>query len=518
MTQRHRLFLLAALILLLISACIAALAEEPLPEAIRAYFEGADVTGTAHWSDTGSKDTWFVLVRAKNGTNTLHCFTPKDGVWTRRFFTDAAIPQGKNTVTLYTAASVTDWPTDKHIDGPLLIISQLDEGDEYTELFTAYKRSDAGQWNLIRIWSYIGYGNMEIGSGSITYYRGLEDTRVAGTVRGTFQRDLRYVRLETFPKTLAEARQKLTSAPALPAGSGLAAQDIQFTGGQQYAVYSAPDKNALRGGNGKAKVSTNGWIQVFGRENDWILIQYSIDSGHYRFGYIDAAALPKKAEVPDLAFGGIRAVTLGTAEVTDDPLFSQSLLTTLAEGEEVTWLSTLGDWAYIEGAGFRGFVPVTALDVPAAGESFTVYTDGAGTWYDLFEIRRLHYDAGHRVYAVTGVYERAATVDGIDTSETAEEGALFTYPLAADFRAMMAAPDSRDPMEPYVPADDLYSWYIGAYLDGQAPENGELTFLYDLPEDQRENAETDFWFVTVRVRLNENNEIEYMEYFYVPWG
>jgi len=28
----------------------------------------------------------------------------------------------------------------------------------------------------------------------------------------------------------------------------------------------------------------------------------------------------------------------------------------------------------------------------------------------------------------------------------------------------------------------------------------------------------DFWFVETRIRLNEKNEIEYMEYVYVPWA
>ena len=45
-----------------------------------------------------------------------------------------------------------------------------------------------------------------------------------------------------------------------------------------------------------------------------------------------------------------------------------------------------------------------------------------------------------------------------------------------------------------------------------------MTFQYDLPEDRQSDAQVDFWFVTTQIRLNRNNEIEYMEYVYVPWG
>ena len=135
------------------------------------------------------------------------------------------------------------------------------------------------------------------------------------------------------------------AAERLPEGSELTATEIRFAGGKKYAVYSAPDRESMRGGNGKAAVSTNGRIQVFGKEDGWILIQYSIDSGHYRFGYIDAASLPKKAEVADLDFTGIEAAIDHPVSVTDDPLHSQSVLTSLTGGEAVTWLATMGDWA-----------------------------------------------------------------------------------------------------------------------------------------------------------------------------
>ena len=58
------------------------------------------------------------------------------------------------------------------------------------------------------------------------------------------------------------------SRPEIPQGT-LNAEVMPFTPGQTYAVYSAPDSRSIRGAKGRARVSTNGWIQVFGAEGDW---------------------------------------------------------------------------------------------------------------------------------------------------------------------------------------------------------------------------------------------------------
>ena len=47
---------------------------------------------------------------------------------------------------------------------------------------------------------------------------------------------------------------------------------------------------------------------------------------------------------------------------------------------------------------------------------------------------------------------------------------------------------------------------------------GNLVFQCDLSEEEQLDTEVDFWFVTTKIRLNDQGEIEYMEYVYVPWG
>ena len=121
------------------------------------------------------------------------------------------------------------------------------------------------------------------------------------------------------------------------------------------------------------------------------------------------------------------------------------------------------------------------------------------------------------MYAVSGVYERVAEDEDCYYGKTAENE-VFTYDFAPDIQVMMINTDTWDLLDPLVPTADLYTWYIDAYMGGEAPESGELVFQYDLPEEERETTQADFWFITTRIRLNEQNQIEYLEYYYVPWA
>ena len=156
---------------------------------------------------------------------------------------------------------------------------------------------------------------------------------------------------------VAKAASAIT-APTIPEGD-LQATEMKLAKGSKYAVYSGPGKDYLRGAAGKAVVSTNDWIQVFGKEDGWILIQYAISDSHMRFGWIFDKELSQSGNVKDLQFSPQAVTLLGAAEVTDDPLFSQAVLTTLPEGAKVYHLADMGSWAYIEsnsGDPVRGFV------------------------------------------------------------------------------------------------------------------------------------------------------------------
>lgn len=70
----------------------------------------------------------------------------------------------------------------------------------------------------------------------------------------------------------------------------------------KWPVYSGPGTYYYRESNGKAAVSTNDWIQVFGREGEWALIQYRVSGNHFRFGYVPAEAVDNFLDIPELKF------------------------------------------------------------------------------------------------------------------------------------------------------------------------------------------------------------------------
>ena len=164
--------------------------------------------------------------------------------------------------------------------------------------------------------------------------------------------------------TAKEKTIDTSSVPAIPEGT-LSAKVLPFTGNQTYPVFSAPDKNSIRGAKNRARVSTNGWIQVFGYEGDWILVQYDITKKHNRIGYIYKNALPREVEVQELNLKKADAVVNYDVEVTDDPLVRQAALAKLTENSRVICLGTMGTWTYVEdeenGKRFRGFVPTDCL-------------------------------------------------------------------------------------------------------------------------------------------------------------
>lgn len=182
--------------------------------------------------------------------------------------------------------------------------------------------------------------------------------------------------------------RELSNPPKIPVGT-LSATKVQFSSGKKYKVFQGPGEEYGQAGNGKAVVSTNDWIQVFGEENGWIFILYDISSDRMRTGWITSDALPRKATVAKLAFTPVTAVLDYEANLTDDPLNSQTPIATLAQGTQLIWLAGMGEWAYVESVKYppmRGFVKIESLNAEtvarkgaaqAQGESLTAVYDYA---------------------------------------------------------------------------------------------------------------------------------------------
>lgn len=298
---------------------------------------------------------WRMLVcKNPKGVNALFGYKEnQDGSYTLKIQTALAVPQGEH-IDLY-EADAASYGTDQ----PVITLLLTDKVGNMLRT-VSYCLAENSRWLLCEYVDATANTEILVGDGSLTYGH-------SGMAYGTVQRDLRYVDLSALPKTLEDARSKLTAPPELPRESRLTPIPIPFSGGESYPVYSAPDRTSLRGANGKAQVSTNDWIQVFGQENGFILIQYAIDKDHMRFGYINAESLPKNhATLPLLDFSAQAATLLCDTDVTDDPLASRRVLVSLPAGAQVRYLCDFEDWAYIEsssGDWLRGFVPKDLLNM-----------------------------------------------------------------------------------------------------------------------------------------------------------
>lgn len=132
------------------------------------------------------------------------------------------------------------------------------------------------------------------------------------------------------------------------------------------AVYTAPDTSSLRMANGKAQVSTQVAVYLYGRIGGWTLLHYAVtegsDSGEWRMGYV-------KSKLTDqtLTLASLDAAIAYPCTLSDDPVSFKRGIGTLLAGERVTALARKGDYAYIEavasGRIARGFVPIKALKI-----------------------------------------------------------------------------------------------------------------------------------------------------------
>lgn len=331
----------------------------------------SDYTITAFTTVEGTETGDYAFaIAVSERQNILYGFEHKDGSWQYWLVNAMTLPQQEGTFTL-TGRQDYAFSVAPALSGrvqrkePVLQLNWLSE-DRTTQYIAFYSTTgSSGQWRLRQMMQHstrsdVPVFSIEVDQYALTYHTG----NASETVRGTVQNNLRYHSLSSFPLTIAQARHKLSLAPELPDDSTLQAQTLSFPGGQKHPVYSGPGTQYLRAANGKAMVSTNDWIQVFGRESDYLFIQYAVASDRMRFGYMNAASLPKGVQVPSCSFSYSPTVMAADASLTDDPLFSASPLMQLQEGQAVLLLATFKDYAYIEvntAPPVRGFVKENKL-------------------------------------------------------------------------------------------------------------------------------------------------------------
>ncbi len=203
----------AALVLALGFLCCAHAAQATsaqLPLDIKAQFGSIEITDTAYWDSPGS--TWFVLIRTPDGVNRLLCYVLENGVWTQKFQTAAAMPQGKNRVRLYITDKVEDFVNDRIIPGPVLIVMQYGTGEYESSVMLHYRfvRSDPETWTLVKASFWEEQTYLDIEADSVTFRMPDDQYHdIRKTIPLRMERDLRKIDFTEIPRTAEQAKELL---------------------------------------------------------------------------------------------------------------------------------------------------------------------------------------------------------------------------------------------------------------------------------------------------------------------
>ena len=176
-----------------------------LPLDIKAQFGGIEIAEAVCWENSGS--TWFLLVRTPDKVNRLICYVLENGLWTQKFQTTAALPQGDGKVRLAITGQVQDFAMDRTVTGPILMILQYGTGEEENAVSAhyAFLRSEEGIWELFRAFFAEEQTFVYIDADTVTFRTPVDQDRsVLRTVPAQIKRDLRETAFSEIPRTPEE--------------------------------------------------------------------------------------------------------------------------------------------------------------------------------------------------------------------------------------------------------------------------------------------------------------------------
>lgn len=140
----------------------------------------------------------------------------------------------------------------------------------------------------------------------------------------------------------------------------------------KWPVYSAPDFNAVRGGNGKAMVHTGNGVRSSGWYGAWLMICYTKNDGGIRVGWVPKSEFKhgKIRRTRSVNFAYWDVTVNRQCGLTDDPLYETEMLAYASAGEKLTYLGYYQyrsgrEYAYVQGDidGYPvcGFIPFDAI-------------------------------------------------------------------------------------------------------------------------------------------------------------
>lgn len=327
--------------------------QSPVPQDVLYHIESFHpdyrLEGFARLADTPMGDVCFSLIRCEHG-RMLHGFRREGSGWVNFLDTAKAIPQidmpdVRLSVSKESRSYDSLWYYEGYYDytypeGPT--VSIVTTNGEYTEEYAVYVIERDG----LHLVSYGDNPNCQIDvleDGLVFYNISFGMEGIASTKLDT---NILSVDFYALPRHVTDVMISGSGEPHLPESSeanALSVQDVTLREGK-YPVYMGPGKEFGRAAQGKAAVSTNGWVQVFGEYDGWLLIHYAISDAQYRFGWIttDALAKGETAEALPLTFGDYM-MTEEEIDLMDDPLNSRTALLTLPAETDMERLAQLGE-------------------------------------------------------------------------------------------------------------------------------------------------------------------------------
>lgn len=202
--------------------------------------------------------------------------------------------------------------------------------------------------------------------------------------------------LRLIQSELALSSQQQRALFSLPNLTGYAGQ---FPKGKTYEVYRGPGREYGRSANGKASVSTNDTIWIYGTHGEWMLISYGITGNHTRYGWINTAdfsaslieSCPKLLFPEEGSTKYVYATVIKNVHMVDVLDSDQDFIYPLQPGDSVHVLAEMNGWVLVEtyayGEPYWGFARWESLDT-RHGYAFTsVNTVEESTVWPENEIR-----------------------------------------------------------------------------------------------------------------------------------
>ena len=194
---------------LLICSFPAVRASGQLPTDIRVQFGGIEITDAAYWGSPGS--TWFVLIRTPDRINRLLCYTLENGIWTQKFQTGTAVPQGDGRVRILFTDQEKELTDNGTVTKPILTVMQYGTGTEElsVRLQAEFMRSVSGVWNLVRAEFAEEQTHLDILEDTVIFRpAGGQETDRPEAIPYILERDLSRIDLSEIPKNPEQARQQ----------------------------------------------------------------------------------------------------------------------------------------------------------------------------------------------------------------------------------------------------------------------------------------------------------------------